>query len=855
MNTRTFAGVVTALAILMASQVFAYSPISKEQQRVIMPSSTRIMNSLAGQWERSVDDNDWTTVYLPRSESYDGRITYRRSFSVDESSARSLSWNLSFLGLADAAEVTINDRYVGKFFGGMVPFMAHVPDKIIKGGTNTIRLVVYPASDNSVRARKQQLFGQRIATGIVRELFLVGTPQISLGDVRTHIEQVGSGARITARTTAQVGSSDRIVVNDSTQLSSNLASVTVTALLRSPVDGLISGTAQQQVRVVKDRVVDIQFDLAVSSPRWWSPSDPALYTLEFRIEANGRLIDDMSVPVGLAVYGAGSVASQGFLSLNNQPVFVKAVDYVEEVSGDGATVSCAQIEKDILLLRTLGVNCIHTLFTAPHPYLAYLCAKNGIMIVADLPVYDIPSDVLPSDEIRARLLSTAERMAAAYERSPSLAMWNIASGLEQHKPSTVDFLRFMSTTMHRLSSRPVSQLVRFRTKTVVKEQIDAIIYHCDRFDESQESVQSELQRCAKLGNRPFALCFGKPVQPENRNGYADPISAEAQARYILMCYRALRSAQSGGSFVWTLTDYALNHSTMLTNTAGEFMCTSGIADESREPRIAFAMYKAWLNDEKDPTLQAGLYTESNHSIFIGTGLLLIIIMALMVNRSRRFREYAFRAVFHAHNFASDIRDQRILSRTQTVMLGVVIAGTIAVMVTTLLYHARRSTEAEYLLMLLFPQEGLKTILSSLAWRPDLGILYTMILVLLKQVVIAGLLRLVALFVRGRITFGDTYIITVWSSLPVLFFLPFATILVRALDVSSVSLWLVLSLAMAVWVFIRILRSTIVVFDVPPIPLYAGATVFVAIVLLALSTTYNSSYAFFPYLWYYFSAVV
>ena len=164
------------------------------------------------------------------------------------------------------------------------------------------------------------------------------------------------------------------------------------------------------------------------------------------------------------------------------------------------------------------------------------------------------------------------------------------------------------------------------------------------------------------------------------------------------------------------------------------------------------------------------------------------------------------------------RDQRILSRSQTVMLAVVIAGTVALMFTTLLYHSRRSTEAEYLLMLLFPQEGLKSVLSSLAWRPDIGILYIIILVLLKQVIVSALLRVVALFVPGRITFGDTYIITVWSCLPILFFLPFATILVRALDVSSVSLWLMLALIMGIWVVIRILRATIVVFDVPPVPL-------------------------------------
>lgn len=263
MNTRTICRALVALAFLLVTETRAYTPVSKEQQRILLPSSTRIVTSLAGPWERSVDDGDWTPVYLPRSESFDGRISYRRSFTVDDQAARSMSWNLSFLGLADAAEVTINDRYVGKFFGGMTPFMAHIPDKIIKAGTNTIRLVVYPASDNAVRARKQQLFGQRIATGVVRELFLVGTPQISLGDVRTTIEQTGSGARVTARTTAQVGSSDKVILGDSAQSGMSVGSVTVTAQLRSPNDGIVISSGQQQLRVMKDRVMDLQFDLQI----------------------------------------------------------------------------------------------------------------------------------------------------------------------------------------------------------------------------------------------------------------------------------------------------------------------------------------------------------------------------------------------------------------------------------------------------------------------------------------------------------------------------------------------------------------------------------------------------------------
>ena len=160
--------------------------------------------------------------------------------------------------------------------------------KFIRGGTNTIKLVVYPASDDAVRSRKQQLFGQRIGTGIVREVLLVGTPRMALGDVRTSVKPGNTGIVVHARTTVQNGKSDRPLV-DSNRSTASGDNVTVTAVLRSPNDSSVISTSQQTARVAKDRVLDIQFDLPVSSPRLWTPQDPALYTLSLRVESDGQI--------------------------------------------------------------------------------------------------------------------------------------------------------------------------------------------------------------------------------------------------------------------------------------------------------------------------------------------------------------------------------------------------------------------------------------------------------------------------------------------------------------------------------------------------------------------------------------
>ncbi len=832
-----------------------YTPLSQEQLHTLLPSSTRHITSLAGEWERSTDGSEWKVVTLPRSETYTGRITYRRQLNLDPGMVGRYVWNLYFLGLADGAEITINDQYVGKFFGGMVPFMARIPERVLKAGTNTVQFVIFPASDNALRCRKQQLFGQRYYTGVVREVLLVGTPPVSIGDVRTKVELQNDGAHVIASTVLQSGNIEKMVVDSMQKALANGANLSLTAELHSPSDNSLVTSSTQQVRIARDRVIDIRFDMHVTNPELWTPQIPSLYNCIIRVSSGSQVIDDYTFPLGIVTVEEGNIAAQSLLSLNHKPLFVKSVDYVEEVNDIGATVSAGQFERDIQLLKTLGVNCIHTLFHAPHPYLAYLCSRNGIMIIADMPAYDLPGSVLGTDEVRARFQNVAERMISAYERCPALALWNIASGLQQDKQSTVEYLKSMSETFHNASSRPVSQLVRFRAKNIIGDKIDVMLFAEDRFSESQDALQSELSRLAKEANKPFALCFGKPLQPDNRNGYADPISEEAQARYILTCFRALRAAQAGGSLVWSLTDFQLNHSTMLTNTSGDYVCYCGLTNLNRDPRTAFAMYKAWLNEEKDPTLQAGTYSETNPGIFIIGGILLMLIMAFMVNRSRRFREYVLRSLIHPYNFYADIRDQRILSRAQTVTLAAIISCTIGIMFTTLLYHARMSTEAEYLLMLVFPQEGLKSIISRIAWSPDICIIVFSALSMIALTLCALLLRLVSVFVRGRIFFSDTYIITVWSAVPVILFLPFATVLFRALDFSSVLLWISIAAAVKMWILFRILRATSVVFDVNPIPVYSAAIIAIGGVVVSIGIVYNSSYSFFPYLKYFFATVL
>jgi len=49
--------------------------------------------------------------------------------------------------------------------------------------------------------------------------------------------------------------------------------------------------------------------------------------------------------------------------------------------------------------------------------------------------------------------------------------------------------------------------------------------------------------------------YGKAVETGNRNGYSDPMSQEAQARYLYQRYDAIKGADVAGSFVWSFDDW------------------------------------------------------------------------------------------------------------------------------------------------------------------------------------------------------------------------------------------------------------------------------------------------------------
>ena len=265
------------------------------------------------------------------------------------------------------------------------------------------------------------------------------------------------------------------------------------------------------------------------------------------------------------------------------------------------------------------------------------------------------------------------------------------------------------------------------------------------------------------------------------------------------------------------------------------------------------MFKALLNDEKEPLLRSGTVNSDTPLIFIIMSFGIGIAFFVLMSKFRRLREYIVRALIRPYNFYSDIRDQRLLSMSQTLGVATLTCATVSIVLSTMLFVFRSSFGTEYLYMIFLPTGWLRSLLNTITWTPELGVLVFTLVGLLAHVFAALIIQSAGILTRARILFEDAFTISVWSALPYIVLLPIALALFKLLSSTGSATWLIVILGiMFFWYYLRMLRATSVVFDIAPLPVYLSGSGLFGLMLIIVFMYYSSKVSLFSYLQYYFS---
>uniref|UniRef100_UPI0025C0C416 hypothetical protein n=1 Tax=Ignavibacterium sp. TaxID=2651167 RepID=UPI0025C0C416 len=320
-------------------------------------------------------------------------------------------------------------------------------------------------------------------------------------------------------------------------------------------------------------------------------------------------------------------------------------------------------------------------------------------------------------------------------------------------------------------------------------------------------------------------------------------SFEAQAKFFEDLLNFAIQNNLAGFFINTMFDLRGDYASLTSGYDPDNVYKIGLISENRkQERLAYKVISAKLRNAERVTIPIGAKKDDAPMIFIVTGLLLALIMGVLVNSGKKFREDASRALLRPYNFFADVRDQRIISAFHSIYLALVISLVNALIVANLLYYLKTSFFFEKFL-LSFGSPAIMSAVSYLAWNPFKAIVWLFIITIMILILLMLLIKAAAFFVKTKVYLSSTFFTVVWSFLPIILLIPVGIILYRVLNADIANLYIFISLIIIkLWLLYRLIKGIYVIYDANPSTVYFYSVVFILSMITIVMVYYevNSS---------------
>lgn len=788
---------------------------------------TRLKIDLAGKWKFTSDGNAWHDVEVPGAYDFVGKTVFQRSFEIPAEYLDRFDFSLVCYGINYASEISVNGNFIGRHGGGYTSFVLRIPENTLQvGRENAIKIIV----DNDLTLRttlplRQRVGGWRSYGGILRDIYILAVPKVAIDAVECNVvlSADGKSARFRVRSLIERRTEEPPAAAHALTYSF--------AVYDKLSEALISRSQPVPVLLSTRKTVGVVAEAVVADPKLWSPETPDLYVvrclLSMPVGQRDSVLDQFDFN-----YGVRSIQLKGSTILvNGSPTTLHGVLWREDHPVFGAAMSYEAMEKDIVNIKALGATLIRFVHP-PHPYMLNLCDRYGLFAMQELPATGVPYEIMQTDNFQELMTTALTEMILRDRHHPSVLAWGLGDESDAVWAGVHDcaFSGSLRVVAANLDNRPLY----YATESLKDECLAAMEIVAVNIPAADlRGFRDTLAIWAgAMPSKPLIVArYGRPVEPDNRRGYSDPLSMEAQARYALQCLEIMKKSNVAGSILWSFNDWRGDRPALSTYASDPYLHAMGIVSHDRTKRIAYGVIQSAFRGEKVTALPIGSYSPTAPMIFVVVGLVVLIALAFLYNSTRRFRENVNRSMTRTYNFFADIRDQRGISYGYTIFLAAIVSLAWSTVIASVLAHYRDSLLLDNLLSQLMP-DRLKEAFVRMVWVPAEFIFVVALIILLKIVFISLLIKFFSYIVRTRVYFFHTFSITVWSMLPYIVLIPLSMILFRVLETPVyVAPAFVLIGLLVVWSLYRLFKGIAIIFDLIPLKVYfAGSAIIIVVVV-------------------------
>ncbi|MBB3221034.1 beta-galactosidase GalB [Pseudoduganella umbonata] len=379
-------------------------------------------------WRRLSVPHDWG-IEGPFRQEYPndtgklpwwGTAWYRKHFTLPATDAGRRVY-LDIDGAMSNAQVWINGQHVGGWPYGYASWRVDLTPHVKPGGDNVVAVRL----DNPPASSRWYPGG-----GIYRNVWLVKTAPV-------HVAQYGTFVTTPVVTKESATVSVEVTVDNRGADTDVQVATEIYAL-----DGAGKRTGQPVAR--KDATspwkapaghqVQLTQALAVANPRLWSPASPQRYVAVTTVTDKGRVVDVVETPFGIRTIAFD--AKQGFL-LNGSRLAINGVCQHHDLGALGAAINVRALERQLEILREMGVNAIRTSHNPPAPELLDLADRMGFVVVAE--AFDIWGLKKTPNDYHVHFAEWSEKDLRAMIRRdrnhPSVISWSIGNEIVEQGAS------------------------------------------------------------------------------------------------------------------------------------------------------------------------------------------------------------------------------------------------------------------------------------------------------------------------------------------------------------------------------------------------------------------------------------
>ena len=338
---------------------------------------------------------------------------------------------VEFDGAMSRSKVYLNGIYIGEWPYGYSSFTFELTKHIQYGKENVL----------SVRLEnKEESSRWYPGAGIYRNVRLVKTTPVRVAHWGTNIT--------TPVVTNKIGE-----VKIKTEIDGNEALNMVTEIYDAKGKKVGSAVANKKA----DGNAILEQTIKVNKPNLWSVENPNLYTAVSKIYIGKIQKDEYKTVFGFRTIRFDK--DKGFF-LNGKSLKFKGVCLHHDLGPIGAAVNYRATERQLVMMKEMGVNAIRTSHNPPSLELLKICDSIGLMVQVE--AFDEWKNGKNANGYGEFFDEWAEKdLTAMIKRDrnhPSVIMWSIGNEIrEQGMPEGKEMTRFLTKICHDLDpTRPVS---------------------------------------------------------------------------------------------------------------------------------------------------------------------------------------------------------------------------------------------------------------------------------------------------------------------------------------------------------------------------------------------------------------